>query len=94
MKHKLKIFNMRDKLYIGCKIIKAYPMTENDFLVKFKNSENNPSNTKEGYLVIYPDGYHSWSPANVFETSYREIIQSELDLVISTFEYDNESSDC
>ena len=78
---------MKNKLYIGCKVIKACPMTENDFLVKFKNSENNPSNTKEGYLVMYPDGYNSWSPANVFETSYREVIQSELDLVISTFEY-------
>lgn len=46
------------KNYIGVKIIKAKP--------KKKNGE-------DGYEVMYPDGYVSWSPKNVFEKAYREI---------------------
>ena len=29
---------------------------------------------EEGYKVIYPDGYESWSPRDVFEKSYMQII--------------------
>ncbi len=28
---------------------------------------------KPGYTVVYPDGYTSWSPADVFEKAYIEI---------------------
>lgn len=46
------------KNYIGVKIIKAEP--------KMKDG-------KEGYKVVYPDGYVSWSPKDVFEKAYREL---------------------
>ena len=34
-----------------------------------------------GYKVIYPDGYVSWSPKEVFEHAYREITEDEANLV-------------
>ena len=36
---------------------------------------------KEGYKVMYPDGYNSWSPKHVFEEAYRLISNSEKDLI-------------
>jgi hypothetical protein len=54
------------KTYIGCKIIRAYP---------------NEKDERPGYTVIYPDGYESWSPKDVFEGSYREVTQQEKNLI-------------
>lgn len=48
--------------YIGTKIIQA---------VK-EEKDGMP-----GYKVIYPDGYVSWSPKNVFEAAYRKVSDSE-----------------
>lgn len=42
--------------YIGVKIVKAEPETKDG---------------NEGYKVVYPDGYVSWSPKDVFEKAYR-----------------------
>lgn len=28
---------------------------------------------REGYHVVYEDGYHSWSPLNVFNAAYKPI---------------------
>ena len=53
------------KLYIGAKLIRAFP-------------ENKDG--KDGYHVIYPDGYNSWSPKNVFEEAYRLVSSGEKDL--------------
>ena len=39
------------KNYIGVKIVKAEPQVKNG---------------KPGYKVVYPDGYVSWSPKDVF----------------------------
>jgi len=39
--------------YIGVKLIKAEPSTKDG---------------KAGYKVVYPDGYESWSPRDVFES--------------------------
>lgn len=36
---------------------------------------------KDGYKVMYPDGYFSWSPKVVFENAYRGITQQEKNLV-------------
>ena len=44
------------KNYIGVKIVKAEPQVKNG---------------KPGYKVVYPDGYVSWSPKDVFEEAYR-----------------------
>jgi len=41
--------------YIGVKIVKAWPTEKNG---------------KPGYKVVYPDGYESWSPKEVFEGAY------------------------
>ena len=46
----------RMKNYIGVKIVKAEPEVKDG---------------KEGYKVVYPDGYTSWSPKDVFEKAYR-----------------------
>lgn len=46
------------KNYIGVKIVKAEPQEKDG---------------KQGYKVMYPDGYVSWSPKDVFEKAYREL---------------------
>lgn len=56
------------KSYIGCKIIQAEFMLSAD-------------DQQPGYKVIYPDGYISWSPENVFENAYREITDNEKKLM-------------
>lgn len=37
---------------------------------------------KHGYKVIYPDGYISWSPKDVFEAAYREVSEDERALIL------------
>lgn len=62
-------------VYIGCKIITAYPCTLNEWNnIKGKAAEQED---KEGYLVNYPDGYMSWSPKSTFEEAYRPINENE-----------------
>ena len=70
------------KSFIGCKIVKAEPMQKKWFEEKIKGN-NYPENQEDidGYLVVYPDGYRSWSPRSVFEKAYREISDSEKDLI-------------
>lgn len=55
------------KAYIGAKIIKAEPEEKDG---------------KPGYKVVYPDGYVSWSPKDVFEQAYREISGGETFIVM------------
>lgn len=55
--------------YIGTKIIKADPMTYDEFVEKVRPIEYSGS-CKEGYEVVYEDGYTSWSPKNVFDKAY------------------------
>lgn len=45
--------------YIGTKIIQATPMPQH-------------AGGREGYQVVYEDGYTSWSPKDVFERAYRK----------------------
>jgi hypothetical protein len=54
------------KCYIGAKVIKAEPLTKDG---------------KEGYKILYPDGYESWSPKNVFEEAYRLVSDGEVKLI-------------
>ncbi len=54
------------KTYIGSKIIHAEPMEKDGM---------------EGYKVVYPDGYESWSPKGVFENAYRRFTLGEINLV-------------
>ena len=69
------------KTYIGTKIIQAEPMDECTFLETIKGKEMVGQETRPGYKVVYPDGYVSWSPKDVFETAYREITDSEKALI-------------
>lgn len=52
--------------YIGCKIILAEPQMR--------------SGVEPGYAILYPDGYRSWSPAQVFEEAYRQLNPGEVDI--------------
>ncbi len=61
------------KKYIGVKIIEAKPMNRgeyNEYRGWTIPEDENPAD--EGYLVVYPDGYVSWSPKPQFEEAYRE----------------------
>ena len=61
--------------YVGCKIIQAEPMDENTHL-GVTNRETRP-----GYKVMYPGGYISWSPKEVFEEAYRLISEKEKAMI-------------
>ena len=71
-----------EKLYVGCKIIGAYPLTECNFLRTEKGVDTTNREDREGYLVKYPDGYVSWSPKDVFENAYREVSVSEKRMLL------------
>jgi len=62
------------KNYIGVKMIKAKKMTRYDFLIDVQGKKledvKEQEENQHGYLVVYPDGYKSWSPKNVFESAY------------------------
>ncbi len=53
------------KLYVGAKLIRACPSVKNNVA---------------GYEVVYPDGYVSWAPKDVFENAYREVTVGEKEL--------------
>lgn len=60
------------KKYKGTKVVLAEPMNELT-AVELGYTRPNEDNHewREGYHVVYPDGYHSWSPKNVFEEAYK-----------------------
>jgi hypothetical protein len=53
------------KSYVGVKTVMAEPG-------KAKKDYGTHKAGEDGYRVIYPDGYESWSPKDVFEKAYRE----------------------
>ena len=60
------------KQYIGTKVIQAEPAYRVDGKVFVKaNIVPYGYKIEDGYKVVYPDGYESWSPKDVFEASYR-----------------------
>ena len=64
-------------IYIGCKVIKAKPMTKGEFeeMEDIGIKSNHPPEYS-GYLVKYEDGYTAWSPKDVFDAAYRPINMS------------------
>ena len=42
-----------------------------------------------GYVVIYPDSYESWSPADSFESGYVEVTDEDLESVTLTLTPDD-----
>lgn len=55
------------KTYIGCKIIEAEPQSDPN------HPAEDPMRPRDGYKVVYPDSYVSWSPKDVFEEAYVEV---------------------
>lgn len=51
------------KTYIGTKTVKAEPQ------IRYQAESKAPG--QDGYKVVYPDGYTSWSPKGVFEAAYK-----------------------
>ena len=80
------------KIFIGVKMIQAKPMNYHQFLSEVKNVNEAVAKHevygeyKDGYLVVYPDGYKSWSPKDVFEAAYFGL---EADNVISKNDVEN-----
>jgi predicted cobalt transporter CbtA len=78
-----------EKVYIGSKIIGARPMSKEFWEIYKKAKEENKvvtpdmrdANVTPGYKVRYEDGYESWSPADVFDRSYRVITEKEKALI-------------
>lgn len=69
--------------YLGVKLIQAEPMNLGDYN-KFRGwtiPENEDPN-KEGYKVVYPDGYVSWSPKEQFEEAYRRMDNLNFGLAV------------
>lgn len=67
--------------YIGTKMVKAMPMGAGEAKLCGANiSKQTVINNcaVAGYLVEYEDGYRSWSPAKVFEESYK-IAETHVD---------------
>lgn len=60
--------------YIGVKIVHAEP-------------EQNLHTGEEGYKVVYPDGYESWSPKSVFKEAYRKTDGITFGLAIEALKY-------
>lgn len=60
------------KKYIGTKEVSATPAWQIDGTVYPKDGVAPRSmNRKDGYKVVYEDGYESWSPKDVFEKAYK-----------------------
>lgn len=60
------------KKYIGTKTVSATPAWRIDGKVYPKDGPVPRSmNREDGYMVVYEDGYKSWSPKDVFEKAYK-----------------------
>jgi hypothetical protein len=59
--------------YIGVKLIEAKPMTSTEASMYLGRYIPDSVRGREGYLVVYEDGYRSWSPKLTFERDYRPI---------------------
>lgn len=69
--------------YLGVKMIEAEPMNLGEYN-KFRGwtipEDEDPN--REGYKVVYQDGYVSWSPKEIFEEAYRLLGHLTFGLVI------------
>lgn len=60
------------KNYTGTKTVSAEPMNEFDAVQKGIARPNTDNHEfRDGYHVVYHDGYESWSPKDVFEEAYK-----------------------
>ena len=68
------------KVYIGTKVVRAEPMSNEDWLRSQNKWQEGQETAGDGYKVQYEDGYLSWSPKHVFERCYRELSNQEIDM--------------
>lgn len=69
--------------YIGTKIIDAKPMNLGDYNNhRGWTMPEGEDPDKWGYLVVYPDGYQSWSPREAFEEAYRQTTAMNFGLAV------------
>ena len=77
--------NEQMKQYTGTKTVKAMPMTMGEAyerkLLKEGVRPSECETDKAGYLVEYEDGYHSWSPSDVFEEAY-QVSETPMDRML------------
>ncbi len=73
--------------YIGTQIVLAEPKDEDEFMLEKKGEAPSwaapPGGWRQGYRVVYEDGYVSWSPKETFERAYRKITPEEAGLIIT-----------
>ena len=69
------------KVYIGTKVVRAEPMSNEDWLRSQDKWQEGQETAGDGYKVHYEDGYLSWSPKHVFERCYRELSNQEIDMI-------------
>jgi len=63
---------MKYKKYIGTKIIEAMACEADQAASILNRKVDSDSPQAPGYLVVYEDGYRSWSPEEAFANAYRE----------------------
>ena len=77
------------KVYIGAKLIKAVPVVKIGDITYALGEPTPRAFTKgreEGYRVMYPGGYTSFSPKKVFEECYREVSSKEAEFFVEKVE--------
>jgi len=59
--------------YISKKLVRARPMNELEAVnLGYARPNDDHHEWREGYYVLYPDGYRSWCPKDVFEKSNKK----------------------
>jgi hypothetical protein len=66
------------KKYLGVKIIQAKPQQREKWMSN-KYEDRDDHSLIDGYKVVYEDGYVSWSPKEVFEKAYKEVLRDAND---------------
>jgi len=85
--------NEKTKTFIGVKVVKATPMTRDQYNAYRQWPVLSNENNDEGYLIEYTDGgapnvvghagYISWSPKEQFDNAYREVHPEEADAALA-----------
>lgn len=70
-------------VFVSTKVIKATTMTKFAWLEKGGTDTTNLDQPNlDGMLIIYPDGYESWCPLDVFKKYYRLLSADEINMII------------
>lgn len=59
--------------YICTKVVQAKPMSLKEAQIVLDRKIKPATAEEDGYLVVYNDGYRSWSPKSVFDAAYRKL---------------------